>query len=55
VNLLNPGPTRTLMRARAMPGEDPSTLKRPEEVTPLILELLSPDCERNGERVDFQS
>jgi NAD(P)-dependent dehydrogenase (short-subunit alcohol dehydrogenase family) len=54
VNLLNPGPTRTLMRARAMPGEDPSTLKRPEEVTPLILELLSPDCERNGERVDFQ-
>src|ERR1700722_17144805 len=38
VNLLNPGATRTLMRARAMPGEDPSTLKRPEEVTPLIVE-----------------
>jgi NAD(P)-dependent dehydrogenase (short-subunit alcohol dehydrogenase family) len=55
VNLLNPGPTRTLMRARAMPGEDPSTLKRPEEVTPLILELLSPSCQKNGERVDFQS
>jgi NAD(P)-dependent dehydrogenase (short-subunit alcohol dehydrogenase family) len=54
-NLLNPGPLRTLMRARAMPGEDPSTLKRPEEVTPLILELLSPACEKNGELVRFQS
>jgi NAD(P)-dependent dehydrogenase (short-subunit alcohol dehydrogenase family) len=53
-NLLNPGPLRTLMRARAMPGEDPSTLKRPEEVTPLILELLSPACEKNGELVTFQ-
>src|SRR5580692_8749285 len=54
-NLLNPGPLRTLMRARAMPGEDPSTLKRPEEVAPLILELLSPACEKNGELVTFQS
>ena len=54
VNLLNPGPTRTLMRARAMPGEDPSTLKRPEEVTPLIVELLSPANEKHGERWNFQ-
>jgi NAD(P)-dependent dehydrogenase (short-subunit alcohol dehydrogenase family) len=53
-NLLNPGPLRTLMRARAMPGEDPSTLKRPEDVAPLILELLSPACEKNGELVTFQ-
>ena len=55
VNLLDPGATRTLMRARAMPGEDPSTLKRPEDVTPLILELLSPANEKNGERVDYKS
>jgi NAD(P)-dependent dehydrogenase (short-subunit alcohol dehydrogenase family) len=55
VNLLNPGATRTLMRAKAMPGEDPSTLKRPEDVVPLILDLLSPDCQKNGEIVDFQS
>ena len=26
VNLLNPGATRTAMRAKAMPGEDPATL-----------------------------
>jgi NAD(P)-dependent dehydrogenase (short-subunit alcohol dehydrogenase family) len=55
VNLLNPGATRTLMRARAMPGEDPSTLKRPEEVTPLILELLAPSSQKNGELVDYQN
>ena len=54
VNLLNPGPMRTLMRAKAMPGEDPSTLKRPEELTPLILNLLSPGNEKNGEIVNFQ-
>ena len=32
VNLLNPGPTRTAMRAQAMPGEDPMTLPAPEEL-----------------------
>jgi NAD(P)-dependent dehydrogenase (short-subunit alcohol dehydrogenase family) len=54
VNLLNPGPIRTAMRAKAMPGEDPSSLKRPEAVAPLIVELLSPSNERNGEVVRFQ-
>ncbi len=54
VNLLNPGPIRTAMRAKAMPGEDPSSLKRPEELAPLIVELLSPANERNGELVSFQ-
>jgi NAD(P)-dependent dehydrogenase (short-subunit alcohol dehydrogenase family) len=54
VNLLNPGPIRTAMRAKAMPGEDPSSLKRPEELAPLIVELLSPSNERNGELVHFQ-
>jgi NAD(P)-dependent dehydrogenase (short-subunit alcohol dehydrogenase family) len=55
VNLLNPGPIRTAMRAKAMPGENPSTLKRPEELTPLIAELLSPSNQMNGELVNFQS
>ena len=54
VNLVNPGAMRTLMRAKAMPGEDPSSLKRPEELAPLIVELLSPDNQKNGELVDFQ-
>jgi len=54
VNLLNPGATRTLMRAKAMPGEDPSTLKKPEAIAPLIVDLLSPSSTRHGELVDFQ-
>src|ERR1700722_1109166 len=54
VNLLNPGPIRTAMRAKAMPGEEPSSLKRPEEPAPLIVELLSPGNEKNGELVNFQ-
>jgi NAD(P)-dependent dehydrogenase (short-subunit alcohol dehydrogenase family) len=55
VNLYNPGPTRTAMRAKAFPGEDPMTLPAPEEVIPKIMELLSPDCEKNGELVNFRS
>jgi NAD(P)-dependent dehydrogenase (short-subunit alcohol dehydrogenase family) len=53
-NLLNPGAIRTAMRAKAMPGEDPSSLKRPEELAPLIVELLSPSNGRNGELINFQ-
>src|ERR1700742_562773 len=39
VNLLSPGPLRTRMRAKAMPGEDPQSLEPPEAVAPLIAEL----------------
>jgi len=52
-NALNPGPTRTHMRAEAMPGEDPMTLPAPEELVPLILDMLSPNCAKNGELVTF--
>jgi NAD(P)-dependent dehydrogenase (short-subunit alcohol dehydrogenase family) len=54
VNLLNPGAMRTVMRAKAMPGEDPETLPKPEAVAPLIVELLSPANRRNGELINFQ-
>jgi NAD(P)-dependent dehydrogenase (short-subunit alcohol dehydrogenase family) len=47
-NLLSPGPLRTRMRARAMPGEDPKTLEPPEAVTPLIVEMLSASYMENG-------
>ena len=53
-NLLNPGPTRTDMRAQAMPAEDPMSLPAPEELTPLIVELLSPDCTDNGELFTYK-
>jgi NAD(P)-dependent dehydrogenase (short-subunit alcohol dehydrogenase family) len=49
VNLFNPGPTRTAMRKKAMPGEDPETVKAPETLVPRIVELLSPSNTANGE------
>lgn len=55
VNLLNPGPMRTQMRKRAMPGEDPATLPPPEAIAPLIVELLSPANEKNGELISFKA
>jgi NAD(P)-dependent dehydrogenase (short-subunit alcohol dehydrogenase family) len=53
-NLINPGATRTQMRSKAFPGEDPATLPAPNELVPLFVELASPDCERNGETVNFR-
>jgi len=49
VNLLDPGATRTQMRAQAMPGEDPQTLKAPEEISEFFVELAESSCRRNGE------
>jgi NAD(P)-dependent dehydrogenase (short-subunit alcohol dehydrogenase family) len=53
VNLFNPGPTRTRMRAQVMPGEDPMTLPTPEEVAEKIIELCLPGCTENGRLYDF--
>jgi NAD(P)-dependent dehydrogenase (short-subunit alcohol dehydrogenase family) len=54
VNLVNPGAMRTKMRAKALPGEDPATLKTPQDLAPLLVEMLSPAYGRNGQVVDFQ-
>lgn len=43
VAILDPGATRTQMRAQAYPGEDPSGLPHPSELAPLIVELARPD------------
>jgi NAD(P)-dependent dehydrogenase (short-subunit alcohol dehydrogenase family) len=53
VNLFNPGPTRTRMRAYVMPGEDPMTLPTPEEVAEKILDLCLPSCTETGKLYDF--
>lgn len=52
-NLVNPGPMRTAMRAKAMPGEDPNTLPEPAEIVPSILDLLAPDFNETGKLFDF--
>jgi NAD(P)-dependent dehydrogenase (short-subunit alcohol dehydrogenase family) len=50
-NLLDPGATRTGLRAAAFPGENPLTVKLPSELAPYIVELASPECTKNGETV----
>jgi NAD(P)-dependent dehydrogenase (short-subunit alcohol dehydrogenase family) len=55
VNLFNPGPTRTRMRAQFMPGEDPMTLPPPEEVAGAILPLCMPEFSETGRIYDFPS
>jgi len=47
-NLLSPGPMRTAMRAKAMPGEDPETLPHPDDVAGLFLEMAGADFTDNG-------
>lgn len=42
-NSINPGATRTAMRASAYPAEDPETVKTPEALMPTYVYLLSDD------------
>lgn len=54
-NLIDPGPTRTRLRATAFPGEDPEALKPADD--PRLIEafiaLALPECRRNGEVVQL--
>jgi NAD(P)-dependent dehydrogenase (short-subunit alcohol dehydrogenase family) len=52
INMVNPGPTRTSMRAQVAPDEDPMTLKTPEDIAPLFVELASPACTRQAEWIN---
>ena len=54
VNIVNPGPIRTAMRAKAFPGEDPLTLATPDAIAPLFLELASPSQTANGQIFNFR-
>jgi NAD(P)-dependent dehydrogenase (short-subunit alcohol dehydrogenase family) len=55
VNLFNPGPTRTRMRAAVMPGEDPMTLPTPAEVAAAIVPLCRPGFNESGRLYDFRA
>lgn len=55
VNAINPGATRTGMRAKAYPAEDTELLKTPLDIMPLYLYLMSPEgSEVNGQCIDAQ-
>lgn len=55
VNAINPGRTRTRMRARAYPAENPASVPSPDTLTPAYLYLLG-GASRNirGQRFDLQ-
>lgn len=54
-NSVNPGGTRTDMRAQAYPGEDPQTRPTPEAIMPVYLYLMGPDSQGiNGQAFDAQ-
>lgn len=52
VNMLNPGPTRTRMRAGMMPGEDPMTVKPVEPVAAQIVAMCLPTFQETGKLYD---
>lgn len=53
VAAIDPGRTRTAMRAQAMPGEDPGTLPSASEIVPYLIEMASPDFARTGTLFQF--
>ncbi len=53
VNLFNPGPTRTRLRATVFPGEDPLTLNTPDQVAELILPMCAPAWAETGKLYDY--
>ena len=54
VNSINPGATRTNMRATAYPAENPETVKDANDLLPLYCYLISDDSIAvNGQQFDF--
>lgn len=55
-NSVNPGATRTDMRAQAYPGENPQANPPPEAIMPVYLYLMGPDSQGvNGQALDAQT
>jgi NAD(P)-dependent dehydrogenase (short-subunit alcohol dehydrogenase family) len=54
VNVFNPGPIRTRMRATAMPGEDPMTLDTPENCAEKIIDLCLPGYTETGSLYSYR-
>jgi NAD(P)-dependent dehydrogenase (short-subunit alcohol dehydrogenase family) len=53
IMLANPGPLRTAMRAAAMPGEDPATLRTPAEFASKLLALCTSEWRESARLYDF--
>jgi NAD(P)-dependent dehydrogenase (short-subunit alcohol dehydrogenase family) len=53
VMMVNPGPLRTKMRADAMPGEDPLSLRTPEDLAPHLVAMASESWMETGKIFHF--
>lgn len=53
-NIVDPGRVRTKMRAQAYPGEDPSTLVTPDQITDVFVDLAEASYTKTGEIVNAQ-
>lgn len=53
-HIVDPGATRTAMRAKAFPGEDPQTVKAPEVVAQAVLALVMRNAP-NGQRIRVEA
>jgi NAD(P)-dependent dehydrogenase (short-subunit alcohol dehydrogenase family) len=51
VNVVDPGATRSHMRAQAFPGEDAMTLPAPDDIAEVFVALAEAGCTRHGERI----
>lgn len=56
VNSINPGGTRTKMRASAYPAEDPASVPTPDSLMPIYLYLMGPESEAlHGQALDARN
>jgi NAD(P)-dependent dehydrogenase (short-subunit alcohol dehydrogenase family) len=55
INLFDPGPIRTRMRAIVFPGEDPLTLDTPEQAAELIVPMCLPEWTETGKFYDYKT
>jgi NAD(P)-dependent dehydrogenase (short-subunit alcohol dehydrogenase family) len=55
VNLIDPGPLGTRLRAQAYPGEDPTRLPEPGTVTDAFVALAETGCDQQGELIEAAS
>ena len=55
VNLFDPGPIRTRMRAIVFPGEDPMTLDTPAQVADFVVPMCLPSWSETGKLYDYNS
>ena len=53
VNLFNPGPIRTRLRAAVFPGEDPMMLDTPEQAAEFIVPMCLPSWNETGRLYDY--